>query len=459
MKNTDKKQRGYSTIEIMICLALVSLFIFGAVELVFGNQEIQVDAQNDGYGLRLSREGIETALAQGFDFVPTADVTDGNFTEHVQADWLAGYAKEITSSASFVSSGRPRKTELHSLVVDMSGDLGRDSCSFGFSGSWLIPKLRGAVSVGPGNPATDADALNGKVFLAANGSTASLPDFFVIDAGNPDNPMVLASLNTGPGINSLHVAGDYAFAANSSINGQLQIIKISDSLHPVVMLNVKLADAQSGGVGNSIFYYEGRVYVGTPKNDGPEFFVYDVQHPLAPIFLGEFEIGSQVNKIFVYGDYAYVATGDINRLRILNISDAGHITEDGDFSDVGGTAQSGESVSMLGGLAVFGRAGGLPGDHIPELYLLDVNTPATIAKLNSGDINMSVNDIFLRGGLAFLATNKSGGQFEIYDYSSGLLNFLSSSALGSDATGLDCDGQNMFVATIGDPALQIFSAQ
>ena len=456
---TNIREGGFLTLEIILCLALISVFVFGIFALAFSNQYIALDSDNSAYALQLARANMAGALAGGFSFTPPADVADGGFTEHLQTDWLSDYAKEITSTVSFVSSGRPLNVELNSLVADTQSGLGRDTCAFGFSGNWHNPVLRGMVDVGSGNPATDVDAMSGKVYVTTNGSTASMPDLFIIDSNDLGHPSIIKSLNTGPGLNALQVAGDYAFAANSSINGQLQIIKITDPNNPTVMLNVKFADAASGGVGSSIFYSNGKVYIGTPKNDGPEFYVYNVQNPLAPIFLGEFEVGSGVNKIYVYGNYAYVATGDINRLRILNISNPAHITEDGDFSDVGGTAQSGESVAMLGGTAVFGRAGGLPSAGIPELYLLDVTNPLSIAKSAAADVNMSVNDIFLRGGLAFLATNKSGGQFEVYNYAGGQLNFLSSAALPSDAVALDCDGQNFFVAQNGSQILQIISAQ
>jgi hypothetical protein len=458
LQNQNKDQKGFLTLEIVMCLALASLFFFGTAALVLSNQDMQVDSQNDAYALKISQAGMETAMVAGFNFAPPPDAVDGNFTEHLQTNWLTGYAKEITSRVSFVSSGRPRQTELNSLVTDSANALGRDTCALGFSGSWQNPKLRGAVSNPQGSPSTDVDVNNNRAYVAVNGD-GNLDDFFVVDVSNLDHPVILNSITTGPGLNAVQIAGDYAFAANSSVKGQLEIIKISDPAHPVLVQHAEFADAAAEGVGTSIYYYNGRVYVGTAKNDGPEFYIYDVSNPLAPQFLGEFEIGSQVNKIYVYGTYAYLATGDINRLRILDVSNPGAIKEVGDFSDVGGTAQSGESVAVLGGQTVFGRAGGLPGAHIPELYLLDVNHPSAIGKLDAADINMSVNDIFLRGGLAFLATNKSGAQFEVYNYSSGRLNFLASAALPSDAVGLDCDGENFFVAQNGSQILQIISAQ
>jgi LVIVD repeat len=458
LQNIDSNQEGFLTLEIVLSLALASVFIFGICALDFSNQNMAEDGQNSASALQLANGGMEQALAAGFDFTPPPDQVSGSFTLHLQTDWLSDYAKKITSSVSFVSSGRPLKTEINSLVADWQNSLGRDTCALKFSGNWKNPVLRSAISTGTNNLATDVDAQNGKVYVSTNGSSASMPDFFVIDATDPDRPFVVKSINTGPGLNALHIAGSYAFAANSSINGQLQIIKISDPNNPTVMLNVKFADAATGGVGSSIFYSNGKVYVGTPKNDGPEFYVYNVQNPLAPYFLGEFEVGSGVNKIYVYGNYAYVATGDVNRLRILDISNPGSIKEVGDFSDVGGTAQSGESIAMLGGQAVFGRAGGLPGAHIPELYLLDVNNPAVIKNLNSADVNMSINDIFLRGGLAFMATNKSDGEFQVYNYSNNQLSVFSSAVLPATAVALDCDGENFYVALSGDPGLQIISS-
>jgi hypothetical protein len=457
MQKPNKNQKGFLTLEIVLCLALASLFFFGTAALVFSNQQMQAGAQNDAKALELAQTGMEEAMAAGFSFTAPADVVDGDFTEHLETAWLADYAKEITSRASYVSFGRPGKTEITSLVADRQAGMGRDTCALGFSGDWQNPVMRGTISVGANNPATDVDAMAGKVYVTTNGSAAGLEDFFVIDAGDLDHPAKLKGINTGPGLNAVQIAGDYAFAANSSINGQLQIIKISDPADPAVMLNVKFTDAAGGGVGSSIFYYKDRVYIGTAKNDGPEFYVYDVQNPLAPQFKGEFEIGSGVNKIYVFGDYAYVATGDLNRLRILNISNPGQIAEVGDFSDVGGTAQSGESLAILGGKAVFGRAGGLPGAHIPELYWLDVSQPGSIQNLNSADVNMSVNDIFLRGGLAFLATNKTGGELQIYNLANDQLSYFASATLPGVATGIDCEGENFFLSLDGDPALQIIS--
>jgi hypothetical protein len=451
------KEAGFLTFEIMLTLAVASVLFLGTVALVFGNQSMQTDAQNDAQGILVAQSGMENALAGGFAFTAPADVMSEGFTEHLQMDWLADYAKKITSTASFVSSNKARKTEFNSLVLDSSENLGKDTCALGFTGDWKNPVLRGKIAIGQNNPATGVDANNGKVYVATNGSVAAEPDFYSIDASNLDNPTILKAIDTGPGLNALQVAGDYAFVANSSINGQLEIIKISDPANPVFVQHTKFADAQSGGVGNSIFYRSGKVYIGTPKNDGPEFYIYNVQNPLAPIFLGEFELGTIVNKIYVYGDYAYLATADQKHFRILNISDPGRISEVASFSGAGWASQSGQSLAVLGDHAIFGRAGGLPALGYPELYMLDVSRPGLVTSLNSADVNFSINSIFLRSGLAFLATNKSGGQFQVYNLNDNQFIGYSSLPLTADSTGIDCDGENFFLSLSGDPILQIVS--
>jgi len=253
VENNNIQEGGFLTLEIILCLALVSVFVFGIFALAFSNQYMAEDGENNAYALHLAQAGMESATAGGFNFMPPVDITDGKFTEHLQTDWLSDYAKEITSRVSFVSSGRPLTVELNSLATDWQNSLGRDTCALAFSGDWKNPVLRGAISTGANNPATDVDALGGKVYVSTNGSTQSMADFFIVDAGDPDHPSIIKSINTGPGLNSLQVAGDYVFAANSSIKGQLQIIKIANPDNPAVMLNVKFSDATDGGVGNSIF--------------------------------------------------------------------------------------------------------------------------------------------------------------------------------------------------------------
>ena len=198
MEKRNKNQSGFLTLEIVFALSFFSLLVVGTVALVFSNQFMAVDAENNAQALELAKNEMENSLVRGFSFTSAADVVDGGFTEHTQADWLSDYAKEISSKASYVSSGRPQVTELDSVVTDVQSGLGRDTCALGFLGDWSHPVLRGSYTTAAGNPATDIDAQNNKVYVATNGATQSLPDFFVIDGSDASHPALLKSINTGP---------------------------------------------------------------------------------------------------------------------------------------------------------------------------------------------------------------------------------------------------------------------
>lgn len=462
-KSAEYFSKGFSTLEILISLAIFASAMSASLMLLWYERVLALEAEMSQRALLKAQSHLEQAkgdLAQDFFTSVTHTVSEQPFNITVSEELLSPIVKKVTAEASWaLQLPGNNKLSLDARILDTSGVLGADTCTTEFSGNWQYPTLRGAVSLAQNNPATAVDASNGKAYLATNASSQSWDDFFVFDSNNLDAPIILKSINTGPGLNGLHVAGDYVFAANSSINGQLQILDIHNPANPVSMLNVKLPGSVDPGVGQSVFYYKDRVYIGTPKNAGPEFYVYDVSNPLAPVFKGSFEIGSVVNKIYVYGNYAYLATGDVNHFRILDISNPGHILEVGDFSGAGGTAQSGESVSVLGKKAILGRAGGLPNAHIPELYLLNIEHPENIENLNSADVNMSINGIFMRNGLAFLATNKTGGEFQVFSLANDQLSPVASAALPAPAVGIDCEGENIFLALGGSTILQIVSPQ
>ena len=75
------------------------------------------------------------------------------------------------------------------------------------------------------------------------GFYAAKKDFFVIDATDGENPVIIGSINTtNQGLLALDVAGNYAYAANntSADDEQLQVIDISSSTNPVVVAEYTL---------------------------------------------------------------------------------------------------------------------------------------------------------------------------------------------------------------------------
>src|SRR6185369_7737174 len=233
--------------------------------------------------------------------------------------------KQVTTTISWqVDASRPQKAQLTSVLTSPATLLamGGGGCSASPPVDWSSPGTLGSWPGESGIIATDIAVKRGIVFLTSRPSSVSKPDFFIIDARNPGSPLLLndPAFDTGPGLNAVAVAGNYAFAANNDSAHQLEVIDISDTAHPALVTSSTLRNGTTKP-GNAIFYYGSRVYIGTQADgSGSEFQVYDVSDPAHPAWLGEREIGSDVNAIFVRGNFAYLATGDNNQeMKVLNV--------------------------------------------------------------------------------------------------------------------------------------------
>jgi hypothetical protein len=71
-----------------------------------------------------------------------------------------------------------------------------------------------------------------------------------------------------------------------------------------------------------VFEKDGKAYLVTDNNSsGNEFYILDVQNIQNPTLLGGLDIGSGVNAVVVYGNYAYLATDDNSKeIQIVNVS-------------------------------------------------------------------------------------------------------------------------------------------
>jgi hypothetical protein len=326
-----------------------------------------------------------------------------------------------------------------------------------FAGDWSAPGLAGSLSLSANNPGTDIDVLAGKAFVATNSTTQSLPDLYIADVLSISSPGLLGSLNTGPGLQALQVVGKYVYAANTSVNGQLQVIDISNPSVPVLMNNKQMPGVSgTTGVGKSIYYFNHKVLVGLAKTTGPELHVWDVSTPISPVWLGSYETNTSINDIYANGNVAYLTLAEGKQLLMVDITNPAHMVELGNFVPSGSTVQSGQSLAVLGTQAVLGRAAGLPAAGYKELSVLDVSHPTAISQAVAVDANISFYALFIRNGLLFASTNDSGGEFKIYDMAHNL-NPVSAVHTSGQITGLDCEGEVFYAAQNSQPQLQIIT--
>ncbi len=477
MTKTGRNQQGFSTLEIMIALVIIVLSISAVMLMVFGSQSTSLGTQTNQEALYKAQQVLEAARAQAnldfFSVSSTAPVGDDIYTKQLNVtDSADGFTKTVTSLVSWAG----KNVSLSTALTDWTAMLTGDTCSPTLVGDWTNPQLLGTADVGQNNGGTDVQVWNKKAYITADASDASKGDFYVVDVSDPtkSNLPILGSVNTGPGLAAVAVEGNqYAFVANISTVSQLQVIDISNSSSPKLVTSLKVTPAGDTAVGNSIYYSKGRVYLGTTKSSGAEFYVIDVSNPnslSASSIKASFEINSAVNAIVVRNGIAYLAAPDdpstpaiAEQLKELNVADA-------DNGNISLLASYGPNPSTLSGEGLYlskdsktlylGEGGANPGNN-PQFFALNISTPGTITKISSKYIptskSVGVNALAVRSNLAFLWTSDTNLGFQIWD-----LNNLGSNipyaALNTQQTatgGFDCDGNFIYTAQQSQKALQI----
>jgi type II secretory pathway pseudopilin PulG len=473
MPNKNKKnskQAGFSTLEILIAFTLLILALSAVTLVAFGNQSLSIDSQTSEEALFKAQKQLEEARASArqnfFSLASSGAVSEDIYEKTLTVDWLDDYVKKITSLVTWKTDKlRDQKIELATIVTAPANSFRGDTCDPNLMGDWSDIQMLGHFDFSSSAGASDVDVRMHIVYLTSNPSAAGQEDFYVLNVTDPNNIIELSKINTGPGLEALAVAGNYAYVANTSINSQLQIIDISNSSNPLVLSSYKIPGV-TGGVGKSIFFKDNKVYIGLTKaTAGPEFNIIDVSNPLSPQYLGGWSAKTQVNAIFVRGGSAFLATPqptpatpEKENLSVLDISNPSNIVRLNTYTTPDASTQDGESFFFDGNTLYFGRTvGGVDKKANHELFALDISDISNIKKLGSKNIASTVNAITLKGNLLFTLTSEPNKGFQIWDISNlaNITLFNSENIEQTSTGGLDCEGNLIYVAQRSNRALQI----
>ncbi|MDE1975052.1 MAG: hypothetical protein KGI49_00880 [Patescibacteria group bacterium] len=308
------------------------------------------------------------------------------------------------------------------------------------------------LPIDPLLPLTDIEVRDGIAYVSADSSRSSDPDIMSFDISDPERPRLLSSLDTGPGISSISVAGRYIYAAASSASYQLHTIKLESRSSMSMASRYRLPLPQASttpGVGSAISYAAGKAYIGTEKWDGDEFSIIDVSDPEHPGKIGGYEIGSKVNDILIDGKEAFVAASGIGQLMELDIGEPSDPTLSASFSPSGWQRQDGKALYTFEGSLALGRTSGgydVKADH--ELFQWPSMTEA--APYSSANVPGGVYGIGADRSHVFAATRSIDSEFSVYGRS------LSDSAaypLQAAPQAIGCDGKALYILAHTAPVI------
>ncbi len=306
----------------------------------------------------------------------------------------------------------------------------------------------GGVDIGAGNLSTDLEVRNYIVYLTADSSLSSAPDFFIIDTKNPSSPSIVSSLNTGPGLSSVDVAGPYVFVAQASTVNQLQIIDVHLKNSPQLLSQIKLplpTPTTTAPFATSIFYSKGYVYLGTVKWNGAEFFIINVSNIYSPVVVGRFETNTLINDIYVRGDRAYLASSDDKQMRVLDVSDKSHPILIDSFSPSGWQTQEGKTIDYFKGQVSLGRTvGGFNVITNHEVFIF-MSTSTLMSNYVSKDIPGGVYGLSVGRSNIFILTHALNKEFQVYD--STLANKIFEMSLQKSPVKMACDNSTLYFAS------------
>lgn len=500
----NKYKKGFATLEILIAFAILILCISAVIMIIFGNQSIAVDSEISNEAISKAQALLEKARADsGQDFnlvnpIITNENSSPYYTDKLDVETQATdstldlWTKRVTSTVSWQTYGRTFSTIFTTLLTNRNAENGGDTCSSVLTGDWTQPKIKntekdfgqligdslGTYSI------SGIDAYKNRLYITVDNTTLKNdPTFFIFDISQPNNPILIGKLDdaksTKKGLTAVRVAENnsngkiYAYTASArpisgaDNFGQLQIIDVSnpnlDSWNPTIIhFPVSGVSGTSGGVGNSIFYKKGNVYLGLTKtSSGPEFNIIDVHTPLTPFLVSGYFFGYSVNAIKVIGQYAYVAhetdsvASSQEQLTVLDISNSPPTRTSGYFNTAG-IFNSGKSIYTVGNTIYLGRLASKilgPDDKIPEFYALNASNPKSIPSTPLGTIPLatpeSLHGLIVRDFLAFFTTTN---KFQIWNISQLstplLLTSLNLPASGGDTTPTsDCEGNYFYIGS------------
>ncbi len=477
-----KKQKGFSTLEMMIAFALMLIALSGAISAAFSAQYWSITSQTSNEALYKAKTNLEILRANAKGDFYTATSTHFHpdncvagqlcYYSETKVSDLSNCSKYATTQISWKVTGYPTTTTslaTNLTNVDEAVRLGGDCLLNQPAGSWdtHVPVSSGELNFNPGKKFSGLDILHKKIYVIAT----STPYFMVYDIPNTNisNPTPIGSINgDGKQLNAIDTYEDlstgrkYAFVAENSTSLQLGVIDITDSNNPEMVKEISLSGITSPGTlseGWRIFAYGGRLYITCRDTAGHEFHIFNINIPTQPSEIGDgYELTRTITDMVIREQtingavhrFAFLASSaDTKELSVLDITN--DIVSEIISVDLPGSADA-KSIFILGNTLYLGRENNTSG---PELYAFDATNPLLgLPQLGSAEFGADVDRIKVSGNYLFAVVyklfNESSNEVQVWssDYTLWNTGRLQSYGFSNLAPlGLDIDEDNVYVAS------------
>ncbi len=447
------QESGISTLEILIAMVILITTLSTIILVVFSNQNVTVSSQNNSIALYRASQIMERARSQGAgDFnnlvSSSSFSSDAVFSEGLLVTDVNPCKKNVTANVSWsIGSATPQAIEINSIISNpaeafaLGGNCGSNDPP---ATEWWYPLTYRDYDLNSIQPTTLQSNTAGvgatSIGIVEDGSKyailttnhSSEDDFWIINVDDGLNAFIVNSLETtAVGLNNADVAGNHVFTLTagsfSTQPSELQIIDISTISAPSLVatksLGISGSDSTFNPNADAIYYYGGKIYVGTHRTGGNEFQIYSASSPFN--LLGSLEINHNVNEVVVRGNYAYLATSDNSgEVMVIDISNPAsliHPDSTGMKYNAPGD-YDGSALFLLNYRLYLGRERATSTNDTTNhnFFILDVETPISIVSLGSKKITrnptqvLDITALNVVSTFAFLGTNDNNAEFQVF---------------------------------------------
>ena len=437
-------------------MTLIVLSISSVMPLVFGGQSVSVSSQINQEALYKAHGLLENARALSrADFAavtssPTTTESIYQLQTVVDPTYTTQCSKNVIGHVGWTNGGLPLNASLSTRIgsIAKAVALGGNCDVSSPTGDWKNPAIYNC-SGAANEDINGMDVLNRIVYMVGDAP----PYLFIYDTNDaPLNQSCqqsgnLQSVGFNNGFEDDRTLYDirvarfpndkmYAFVARGvsadplEMPFQFEVIDVTDIHNPVSVAKRSLSGVSGSAPGGwRLYYYDQKIFMVTKFTAGPEFHIFDVSNPADPREIGSgTNLGRTVESLLVVKKnfegithyIAYMAT-DKNTAP-LSIYDMVFptptsvvVTERTADEPLFNQYQDGQSVFLLDNTLYFGRASDPAGK---EVFAYDVSNPLSgfpIPLLGQANVSQaSIKGIWVSGSLMFLATTKSGKEFQVF---------------------------------------------
>lgn len=215
---------------------------------------------------------------------------------------------------------------------------------------------------------------------------------------------------------------NYAFLTLATTTKQLAVIDVTD-LSNIKMINLfSLKNVNPSGSfpqGNKVFVYGNRAYVTTRETSGFEFHIFNIENIDNIFEIGNgFELNRTVNELLVRDQKIdgfvkrIVFLASDSNLKELSVLDATNdaVSEINSYNLPGN--QDALSLYSSGETLYLGRSSNTSG---PELYAINIRNPITPTVIAQAEVSANINTVKASGKYLFLGTNRANETFQVWD--------------------------------------------